>query len=141
MRILMSYTWPGNIRELQNVIERSVLMSDGGVLLPVHLPPDIVALANGPDGPQAAISPSTLLGQERALIVRSLEQHNWNQSQAARALGITRDHLRHRIRKYGLHRPVLEDQTLGSASEPAGAGGDVIYNSLYDSGLQKADAI
>ena len=49
--------------------------------------------------------PATLHGQERALIIKALDEHGWNQSQAARALGITRYHLRHRIKKYGLKRP------------------------------------
>jgi len=99
---LVHYDWPGNIRELQNVIERSVLMSDGEVLLPCHLPTDIVA-ATQVDSPVE--DPTTLYGQERALIQKALEEHNWNQSQAARSLGITRYHLRHRIKKYEMKRP------------------------------------
>lgn len=119
MDFLMAYQWPGNIRELQNVIERSVLMSDGGVLLPEHLPPDIVGSTARPAAPIPEQPSFTLQGQERALIVRALEQSNWNQSKAARVLGITRDHLRHRIRKYGLQRPreneLAEIQPAGSA--------------------------
>jgi transcriptional regulator with GAF, ATPase, and Fis domain len=102
MQALGRYEWRGNIRELQNVIERSVLMSDGSVLLPHHLPPEIQATAEVEEPSQ---DPSTLHGQERAMILRALEQHGWNQSQAARALGVTRYHLRHRIRKYDLRRP------------------------------------
>jgi Nif-specific regulatory protein len=99
---LTQYQWPGNIRELQNVVERAVLMSDGPTLLPCHLPPDIqVATTEEP-----AEDASTLLGQERSLIVKALKDHNWNQSSAARALGITRYHLRHRIKKYGIQKPV-----------------------------------
>ena len=100
--ILTHYEWPGNVRELQNVVERSVLMSDGEVLLPCHLPTDI-AVAAPADSPMD--DPSTLPGQERALIQRALEDHDWNQSQSARSLGITRYHLRHRIKKYGLKKP------------------------------------
>ncbi len=103
---LLRYAWPGNIRELQNVVERAVLMADGQRLLPCHLPPDIVAsvAAETPDvnGNGEA---TTLYAQERALIERTLAEHHWNQSQAARVLGITRDHLRHRIKKYNLHKP------------------------------------
>ncbi len=102
MQALGRYEWRGNIRELQNVIERSVLMSDGSVLLPHHLPPEIQATAEVEEPGQA---PSTLHGQERAMILRALEQHGWNQSQAARALGVTRYHLRHRVRKYDLRKP------------------------------------
>lgn len=100
---LARYQWPGNIRELQNVIERSVLLNDGEVLLPCHLPPDIQAAA-ACDGPTE--DDGTLPGHERALILKTLTEHKWNQSQTARALGVTRDHLRHRIKKYRIERPV-----------------------------------
>jgi len=102
MDILMNHTWPGNIRELQNVIERSVLMSDGDTLLPEHLPADILdgSRANGDDE-----TGSELSRQERQLITEALEAHGWNQSKAARALGISRYHMRHRIKKYAILKP------------------------------------
>lgn len=101
MRALRAYAWPGNIRELQNVVERSVLMSDGAVLLPCHLPPEIESVA---DCGASDAATHTLYGQERALIVQALETCKWNQSQAARVLGITRDLMRHRIKKYDIRR-------------------------------------
>ena len=103
MAILVRYDWPGNVRELQNVVERSVLMSDGDVLLPCHLPSDIAAAPQaGEDGEDGF----TLRGQERALILKTLENCDWNQSEAARALGTTRYHVRHRMKKYGIKKPV-----------------------------------
>ncbi len=102
MQALLGYEWRGNIRELQNVMERSVLMSEGSTLLPHHLPADIQAAA---DGDESIADATTLHGQERAMILRALEDHGWNQSQAARALAVTRYHLRHRIRKYDLRKP------------------------------------
>lgn len=107
-RALLAYPWPGNVRELQNVVERSVLMSDGHTLLPHHLPPEIAAAGdeNGAEGdPSAAARDgATLYAQERSLILRALEAHQWNQCRAAEALGISRYHIRHRIKKYGLRR-------------------------------------
>ncbi len=108
LALLQHYDWPGNIRELQNVIERSVLMSDGEVLLPCHLPSDIAVAAQSGDPDSDG---SMLSRQERTLIIKALEENDWNQSQAARALGISRYHMRHRIKKYGIHRP---------SDEPAG---------------------
>ena len=102
IKVLETYDWRGNIRELQNVMERSVLMSDGDTLWPRHLPPDIQATVPAAD---QAESSSTLHGQEQALIIKALKDHGWNQSKAARALGITRYHLRHRIGKYKLVKP------------------------------------
>ncbi len=120
MDLLIQYPWPGNIRELQNVIERSVLMSDGNRLLPSHLPPELEAAADGngeEDGPGQDDRPetTTLFGQERTLIVRTLEACGWNQSQAARALGITRDYLRHRVKKYRIQKPATEADPLASS--------------------------
>jgi transcriptional regulator with GAF, ATPase, and Fis domain len=109
IQTLVRYPWPGNIRELQNVIERSVLMSDGNVLGPHHLPPDLLAAAADNSEPV-----TTLDSHERALILKALVEQNWNQSQAARVLGITRDLLRHRIKKYGLQRP--DNSAIGTPS-------------------------
>ena len=102
MDILRGYDWPGNVRELQNVMERAVLMSDGNTLLPCHLPPDIEAAATNDEAGEVT---SSLSRQEKALILKALEEHQWNQSRAARSLGISRYHLRHRVKKYGLQKP------------------------------------
>jgi len=103
MAQLAVYAWPGNIRELQNVIERAVLLADGGEILPLHLPKEITG-SSEPALP-AADAPTNLWGYEKALIVKALHENNWNQSKAARALGISRDNLRYRIKKYGIQKP------------------------------------
>ncbi len=103
---LTRYDFPGNIRELQNILERACLLSyspdaDGPcVLAPQHLPHDLV----GPGG-QAEPGQSALAAGEKAMVAAALAANNWNQSKAARSLGITRDNIRYRIRKYGLTRP------------------------------------
>jgi transcriptional regulator with GAF, ATPase, and Fis domain len=100
IRFLTAYNWPGNIRELANVIERAVLLSDGTVILPEHLPPEIVSAT------EEVTTPATggLWASERAMILKALQEHNWNQSKAARALGISRDNLRYRVKKYDIKR-------------------------------------
>ncbi|HUN82043.1 MAG TPA: sigma 54-interacting transcriptional regulator [Phycisphaerae bacterium] len=101
MALLASYHWPGNIRELQNVMERAVLMADGNTISPTHLPREIVGEeAFAEDGK----SQSSLWGYEKALIVKALRENNWNQSKAARALGISRDNLRYRVKKFEIKR-------------------------------------
>ncbi len=102
MSSLASYNWPGNIRELQNVIERAVLMADGKSIDTGHLPRELVG--NSVEAP-AEEGDSSLWGYEKAMIVKALQENNWNQSQAARALGISRDNLRYRIKKYKIQRP------------------------------------
>jgi two-component system NtrC family response regulator len=102
MALLTSYDWPGNIRELQNVMERAVLLADGKPVVAAHLPREIT-------GDQVLETPdkadSSLWGTEKALIIKALKEAGWNQSKAARALGISRDNLRYRIKKYEIEKP------------------------------------
>ncbi len=99
MALLATYDWPGNIRELENVVERAVLLSDTPELLSTHLPPEIIS-----GEPKPIPSDKGLWAAERAMIVKALEENNWNQSKAARTLGISRDNLRYRIKKYNIDR-------------------------------------
>jgi len=103
MALLASYRWPGNIRELQNVVERAVLLADGAAIACAHLPREIVGEAST-DAP--AKSESSLWGYEKALIVKALRECGWNQSKAARSLGISRDNLRYRIKKFEIIKDV-----------------------------------
>jgi Nif-specific regulatory protein len=99
--LLRAYDWPGNIRELANVIERAVLMSDSPNLMPAHFPAEIAnAAAPIRDGESAG----DLRANERAMIVSALRKNDWNQTRAARALGISRDNLRYRLKKYGIRK-------------------------------------
>jgi Nif-specific regulatory protein len=104
--ILASHSWPGNIRELQNVVERMVLMCDGGEILPMHLPREI---AGGARDDLDEGLPTGLRGYERAMIVQALRDNGWNQTQAAKALGISRDNLRYRVKKYEIVKPRTRD--------------------------------
>ena len=86
MGALTSYAWPGNIRELQNVIERAVIMvEDGEEILPEQLPADVREPQAAVAGPMAEV-----LNAERELLLRTLRECNWNRSLAAKRLGIGR---------------------------------------------------
>ena len=100
MAILSGYEWPGNIRELANVIERAALMCDAADIYPAHLPLEITK------GGEANVSGHSggLRETERAMIVKALNDNRWNQSATARALGISRDNLRYRLKKYNIER-------------------------------------
>ncbi|MGD2110740.1 MAG: sigma 54-interacting transcriptional regulator, partial [Phycisphaerae bacterium] len=105
IRFLTAYAWPGNIRELANVIERAVLLSDGLDILPEHLPPEIArAEQTGDAANEPTEAKGGLWASERAMIVKALEENDWNQSKAARSLGISRDNLRYRVKKYNIQR-------------------------------------
>jgi DNA-binding NtrC family response regulator len=104
MAALLAYEWPGNIRELRNVVERCALLAEGHDVTVAQLPPEIArqVLPAESAGPPAD---SKLAAQERATILQALGQADWNQSAAARILGISRDLLRYRVKKHQLKRP------------------------------------
>jgi Nif-specific regulatory protein len=99
---MCAYRWPGNIREMRNVIERAVLLCDSGVVTPEQLPRELAA---GADAAAPRGDESALVAQEKAMIVQAMRENWWNQSKAARALKISRDNLRYRLKKYGIERP------------------------------------
>jgi DNA-binding NtrC family response regulator len=107
--ILRQAPWKGNIRELRNTIERIVLIERGPVVAAEHVAfllgeASGGRLSPGPPGPAEAPLPEKGLDLEAVmlrLIERALEKHGYNQSQAARYLGITREALRYRMSKLG----------------------------------------
>ena len=105
----MAYTWPGNVRELRNVIERAVILAGTLPFGVEHLPAEIAdpPAPFTPDAPPS--SPAAIPAQgvrlgdvERDLVQQALHNTNGNQVRAARLLGISRDALRTRMKKFGL---------------------------------------
>ncbi|MCX7719032.1 MAG: sigma 54-interacting transcriptional regulator, partial [Candidatus Sumerlaeaceae bacterium] len=106
--LLQKYDWPGNIRELENAVERAVLLARGRVLTPADFS-WIQASQSQSAGEQAAgrrgggIMPlMSIADAERRLIEMALRETNWNQMRAAEILGIHRNTLRNKIAEYGL---------------------------------------
>jgi two-component system NtrC family response regulator len=100
----LAYRWPGNVRELENVVERLVVLADspdvGVADLPEFLQPEPSPVeAINLDLPPSGIS---LGGIEKDVLLRTLQQFDWNQSKAARYLGLTRKTLAYRAQKYEL---------------------------------------
>ena len=101
MSALTRYEWPGNIRELQNVIERAVILSNDGVL------PNLLA-SSGTHCPTVPPIAGTLKDVERTAILQTLEHVGWvigGPKGAAAKLGVARTTLIHRMEKLGIHRP------------------------------------
>ncbi|MBL9087594.1 MAG: sigma-54-dependent Fis family transcriptional regulator [Planctomycetia bacterium] len=102
MTILQAHAWPGNIRELENVIERGVILARGDVLMPGDLPPELTRSAPAPTGDRTLPLKRALEIPEREIIERTLRAHNWNRQRTAVALDINRTTLFNKMRKYGL---------------------------------------
>ncbi|UCE79650.1 MAG: sigma-54-dependent Fis family transcriptional regulator [Nitrospiraceae bacterium] len=103
----LNYAWPGNIRELKNVIERAMILENEEYILPEHLPIEL-SKQNVPgkdlSESRVTIPPGGLNIEmvEKELITQALEQSKWNQTKAARLLNLTRDALRYRMQKFGI---------------------------------------
>jgi formate hydrogenlyase transcriptional activator len=121
MSALSSYQWPGNIRELQNLIERAVILSNHGVLpnpLPAVETEQRSAVFAGATTPGA----TTLRDSERTLIQQTLETVGWiigGPKGAAAKLGLKRTTLIHKMQKLGIYRPGLQssDNVMGPAPQ------------------------
>lgn len=110
MNVMESHEWPGNIRELQNVVERSVILCNGETVRPEHLM--LSPLENRKprkQSPDALNIPLTapLRDVERIHIERVLKHNAWNQSTAAQVLGIDRKTLRNKIKEFHLEKEEL----------------------------------
>jgi transcriptional regulator with GAF, ATPase, and Fis domain len=107
VRFLCDQPWPGNIREMNNVLARAAILSRGRLILPEDL--SATGLLNTSPSSGAASGPSPSLKEilaetERRVIQQALEQMAWNRTKASRLLGISRRQLFDKIRQYGLTR-------------------------------------
>jgi DNA-binding NtrC family response regulator len=106
-KLMLNYGWPGNVREMRNLVERLVVLESAEVILPQHLP----VWLTGPSGtvtqtPVAKITlPETGISLdevEKDLIIQALERTKNNKAQAAKLLQVSYDTLRYQVKKYGL---------------------------------------
>jgi len=100
--MMMSYHWPGNIRELENCIERGVILSSDGIIHGHHLPTSLQTAEASKTPPQGRLKAS-LGALEYEMIIDALKSTQGNAAQAARVLGIS-DRLMHlRMNRYRIH--------------------------------------
>ncbi len=100
--LLLSYPWPGNVRELSHVIERAVLWSRGATLDVEHLSLTRPVAASDHGDAAPPVDTATLPQREKTIIEQALRDAGGNQTKAAQRLGISRDTLRYRLKKFGL---------------------------------------
>ena len=99
MESLTRYSWPGNIRELENVIERTVILAKGDLIDLSDLPPNLKDVAA--EGAEVKLS---LYENERLYILKTLAECNWNKKLAASVLGINRSSLYSKLKRYDIGR-------------------------------------
>jgi DNA-binding NtrC family response regulator len=108
--LILGYSWPGNIRELKNIIERIFILEKEGLILPEHLPIEVNKYSDKPE--QARMSDEfqfnlpmdgvSIEDVEKNFIIQALKNTGNNQTKAAKLLHLTRDALRYRMQKFGL---------------------------------------
>ena len=100
--VLMRYPWPGNVRELKNLIERLVIICPQQRIEAHHLPPELFrGAARSPQQPYATLHEARA-AYEREFILRKLEEHQWNMTHTASALGLERSHLYRKMKSLGI---------------------------------------
>ncbi len=110
LKILLNYDYPGNVRELQNILEHAMIVCQDNMIEPEHLP---ATLLNPPEIQKNRISPTAEKVQgndmvsnvsEREKIVEILQQYQWNKGQTAKALGIDRTTLWRKMKRLGINQ-------------------------------------
>jgi DNA-binding NtrC family response regulator len=121
LEALQSYSWPGNIRQLEWAIERAVLLGENDQIELDDLPPEVLELVSTaalqPAGGGVAVAPAREAGlepvipegsweeHEKAKIVEALQRTNWNITRAAQLLGMTFRTLQYRLEKFAIKKP------------------------------------
>ncbi|MBI5484288.1 MAG: sigma-54-dependent Fis family transcriptional regulator [Deltaproteobacteria bacterium] len=107
LRMLMNYSWPGNVRQLESVVERSVLMAESNYIEPDDLPMEISASGSLAGGIHFDLPPEGIAFEEleKGLIIKAMERADWIIGKAAPLLGMSYKTLQYRLDKFEIVRP------------------------------------
>jgi two-component system response regulator PilR (NtrC family) len=112
INVLINYGWKGNVRELENIIERVVLLCDRDVIDVNHLPEEISAVSHSEKVsiPQGGIDIEKLFeDMEKNYLLNALERTNGVKTEAAKLLSLTFRSFRHKLKKYGIDKKIITD--------------------------------
>jgi DNA-binding NtrC family response regulator len=104
MELLLNYHYPGNVRELENILEHALIICQEDTIQPTHLPEYLQAQPPARKGMPMAAAEQRFVPEntERDKLLATLRQYNWHRSQSARALGMDRTTLWRKMKKHGL---------------------------------------
>ncbi|MDR3579550.1 MAG: sigma-54 dependent transcriptional regulator [Oryzomonas sp.] len=107
LKLLMNYAWPGNVRQLESVIERSVLMAESNYIEPEDLPAEVTLTSALSGGIPFDLPPEGIAFEEleKGIIVLAMERADWVIGKAAPLLGMSYKTLQYRLDKFGIKRP------------------------------------
>jgi Nif-specific regulatory protein len=127
LMVLQEYGWPGNVREMENLVERLCLMVEGSEIdlqdLPAYLAPPRTRAA-----PEDQAFLSRLKDLEKREVVAALERNHWIQSQAALDLGLTLRQIGYRVKQFGLERLIKEQRGQGPGGKLKSTGHRKVQN-------------
>jgi len=119
MDLILRYPWPGNVRQLENTIERLVVLANGNVLRPEDLPQEVREAESRIAKIDLKLPDESIdLEQvEKEILSQALQKHAGNQTRAAKYLNISRKTLIYRMEKFGLVSSIMEESDLPSATD------------------------
>jgi transcriptional regulator with PAS, ATPase and Fis domain len=105
--LIMNYSWPGNVRQLESAIERAILLCEGSEIEAEDLPVELRQEGTASGAADFKLPPEGISFEdvERSLITQAMEQTNWNITRAAKLLGLSFRTLQYRLEKFGLKKP------------------------------------
>jgi transcriptional regulator of acetoin/glycerol metabolism len=108
--MLSRYSWPGNVRQLANAIERAKILADDELIRLENFPPEILRFIHGTDGSAHGTASSTddLESRTRNHVLDAYRRCGHNKARTARMLGIGRRSLYRLLEKFGIHEPAAE---------------------------------
>ena len=112
LQICFNYHWPGNIRQLENVVERAIILSQGDFIIPESFPEELRKVAAKGQELEGLTLSVAMAEAEKRILFNCLKQHNWNRQITAQILGISRTTLFNKMRQYQIDDPRKINESL-----------------------------
>jgi two-component system response regulator AtoC len=112
LQLCYNYHWPGNVRQLENVLERAIILSQGDFIIPESLPEEVRNVTTQTKDIGNLSLSVALADAEKRILFKCLKQHNWNRQITAQVLGISRTTLFNKMRQYQIDDPRKINESL-----------------------------